>query len=385
VPRAVPPILYPGLVVVLLAACTSTGGDAGGTAGARTVVEIDAGNFHTCVRLGDGTAECWGQCGSHCGMRPSGTAERLPVVGLQHAVELAVGDSHACARLEDGHVACWGSNYSGGLGQPTLDASPMPLLVPDLDRVVEIDIGGDRTCARRADGTVTCWGRAPGDHQNGAEATARRMPAVVAGVADALALAVDGAHACAQVGAPYRWSCWYGRGGLFDSVPRMGSGARNAELDGVGEFSHGTCDCLRTSEGAVRCTGTGILSAQLGDGSSPPVQLHVCPADGLTGVRQMVDRCAIMRDGTVRCWGGLFAPVGGGAPIWSDSAKPTTIEGVTDVVGLAVGANHACALSSGGVVTCWGSNAQGQIDGKPSETGVWPPRRLSPGPGQRSP
>ncbi|HEY0136567.1 MAG TPA: RCC1 domain-containing protein, partial [Nannocystis sp.] len=125
-------------------------------------------------------------------------------------------------------------------------------------------------------------------------------------------------------------------------------------------------------EGAIRCTGTGILSAQLADGSSPPVQLHQCPAEGLTGVKQMVDPCALMNDGTVRCWAGLSPPVAGGAR----TGKPTAIEGVTDVVALDVGASHACALSTGGAVSCWGYNTQGQIDGKPSETFVWPPRRI---------
>jgi alpha-tubulin suppressor-like RCC1 family protein len=107
--------LFVALALVGFAACSGTGEPAG--PGPAKIVELDAGNFHTCVRLDDGTVECWGQCGPQCGVRPDGSTGRLPVAGLVGAVELAVGDSHGCARLPDGDVTCWGSNYSGGGGR----------------------------------------------------------------------------------------------------------------------------------------------------------------------------------------------------------------------------------------------------------------------------
>ncbi|HEY0133185.1 MAG TPA: hypothetical protein VGB85_03870, partial [Nannocystis sp.] len=236
-PRTAPPLMRSGIAwfaTLSLAAFTSTAGCQGpsGSTASRTIAELGVGYYHTCLRLEDGTVECWGQCGHHCGMRPEGSTERLPVIGLAHAVELAVGDSHACARLEDGHVACWGSNYSSGLGQPTPETSSMPLVVPDLADVAEIDIGGAMTCARRADATVTCWGRAAGDFEDSAEAIGRRMPAPIVGITDALALAVDATGGCAQVGAPHRWKCWRWSSGSFGFASGMSRATRNPGLDG---------------------------------------------------------------------------------------------------------------------------------------------------------
>ena len=63
--------------------------------------------------------------------------------------------------------------------------------------------------------------------------------------------------------------------------------------------------------------------------------------------------CARTSAGSVRCWGGTGAAPGGRI----DAAPPRT--GAT-TPGLAVGREHACALSSR-VALCWGSNASSQL------------------------
>jgi len=319
-------ILVVAVALASLPACSGTGQPAIATGPAK-IVEIDAGGFHTCVRLDDGTAECWGQCSRQCGVRPGESAERLPIAGLANAVELAVGDAHACARLEDGDVACWGSNYSGGLGRLEEGGSVLPTRVPDVHAAVGISIDGDRTCARMADGTATCWGALPGDY--------------------------DPSDAAARV-----------------RLPKPGERASDEQI------THGGCECRLDTNGVVHCTGSGIMSARLADGSSPPVQLHHCPADGLANVRTLADGCAILHDGTLRCWGPQFIARAGGPPIYDDLREPIAIGGITDATALAVGASHTCVLHDGGALACWGSNAQGQIDGTPTDQGVWPPRRI---------
>lgn len=366
------------LVLFAVLGCTGTGTTAttgsdrtdraeGSSAPAR-VVEVDAGDFHTCARMADGTVECWGQCGRQCGVRPEGSTVRMPVAGVTDAVDLAVGDAHACIRTSTLYAECWGSNYRNLLGRESPDDSPLPLRVPEVSDAVDLAISDDLTCVRLQRGGVTCWGAAPQDHDTSADAAKLRMPTVIAGITDATSLRMTGAGGCA--GTPGGTACWGWTSGSPDFRSRPGAATIDPRLADVVDATHDTCACTLGTDGVVHCQGSGILSAQLADGSSPPVQLHECPEDGLTGVRALEGDCALMQDGSVRCWNEQLVPDG-------RSHTPTAIEGIADAQALAVGASHACVLRGDGALLCWGRNAQGQVDGVATETRVWPPRVLA--------
>lgn len=98
--------------------------------------------------------------------------------------------------------------------------------------------------------------------------------------------------------------------------------------------------CAVLQGGTVSCWGDVDGTAQPSQGITSPT-----PVDGLSDVIDVAigrrEHCALRRDGTVQCWDGGRAV--------------HTIEGVSDAVQLAVGGGHACALRSGGTVTCWGA------------------------------
>lgn len=74
--------------------------------------------------------------------------------------------------------------------------------------------------------------------------------------------------------------------------------------------------------------------------------------------------CAVMSDGTVRCWG---FPIDGSSPPTTatgtpiGSSTPTEVPGLTGIVQVSVGNNAACAVSGAGSVRCWGNNIAGQL------------------------
>ena len=133
------------------------------------VVQIDAGQFHTCAVTNDGAAYCWGSNGD--GQIGNGSGAQRPellpqaVVGLESGVvAVSAGGRSTCALLEDGTVQCWGSNALGQLGNGRRGDTTEPVSVLGLDGdellsdVLEISSGWGHTCALIDGGDIVCWG-----------------------------------------------------------------------------------------------------------------------------------------------------------------------------------------------------------------------------------
>jgi len=215
--------------------------------------QLSLGVLHSCARMEDGTAWCWGantkgELGNGATSTSSGPVR---VAGLDHVDEIAAGGFASCARLADGTVRCWGANESGQLGDGTTEARMAPTEVKGLAQAAEVGMGSSHVCARRADGTVACWG---GWKAGGA--------ATVAGIAGAVQLVTYGDRSCARLEGG-EVECWYA-----GDPPRRGltgGGDRRWRSVAVGEGHL----CGLDAKGALRCEGSGA-HGQLCDGSSPP-------------------------------------------------------------------------------------------------------------------
>lgn len=80
--------------------------------------------------------------------------------------------------------------------------------------------------------------------------------------------------------------------------------------------------------------------------------------------------CAVTTTGAVKCWGGNdFGQLGDGSEtgtgVGDGTLKfkntPVTVVNASGIKQVAVGYNHACAISQTGSVSCWGDNSKGQI------------------------
>ena len=141
-------------------------------------------------------------------------------------------------------------------------------------------------------------------------------------------------------------------------------------------FSAGqSSTCAIYSDDTLRCWGANDMG-QLGDGnvisSSTPVLVNF--SDGATPVEVAVGgehACAIMNDGSVRCWGrndvgqvgrgtvciyGSFAD-GCNGNFGITASSTVLLPNDLNATSISAGISHTCALMENGAVYCWGSNS----------------------------
>jgi alpha-tubulin suppressor-like RCC1 family protein len=288
--------------------------------GLAAATRIAAGDEFGCALLQDGTARCWGL--GEYGQRGDGSFERIStvpveVIGITNAVDIKSGYSHACVLLEDGTIRCWGANRYGQLGDPSTQAgSAVPVVVTGISDAAALTTGADHACALLGDGNLQCWGKNDTGQLGDGTFTSSSTPVPVQGLTDVVAISGGGMHMCAV--------------------------SRN---------------------GTVKCWGENERG-QLGDGTNfttaTPVQVV-----GISGAVAVSSgwrhTCALLNDGTVRCWGdNEFGQLGDGTT--TTSSIGVQVVGITGAVAITAGWwHHSCALLADGSVRCWGANEWGQL------------------------
>jgi hypothetical protein len=136
------------------------------------VTSISASGEHVCALLEGGRVRCWGsgfrgQLGygndHDVGQRDTPASAGDVDIGGK-VVQLAAGEAHTCALLDTGAVRCWGQGEEGRLGYGnarSIGDDETPASAGDVavgGKVVQIAAGGFHTCALLATGAVRCWG-----------------------------------------------------------------------------------------------------------------------------------------------------------------------------------------------------------------------------------
>jgi alpha-tubulin suppressor-like RCC1 family protein len=347
-----------------------------------------SGGWHSCARRGAGLA-CWGS--NIRGQLGDGTRDNrgtlvATAVALGEVRDLALGEYHTCAVAADGHVLCWGRNVRGELGRADPTLSIAPLEVPGVVGARAVVAGRQHTCALLAGGAVSCWGSNETGQLGRPPAWETTFPpAPIAGLPPIERLFAGGGNTCATVqGGGGRLLCWGANenGQLGDgtqiaratAAPVPGiegvvsldignaarAGSKNPDLSKRAGFI-----CGARSDGRVLCWGDGG-TGQLGDGArddraTPGLVRGI--SDAIQVAVGDMHACALRRSGRVVCWGrNEFGAVGDNTMGPSTvRVTPVELDGVEDVVGIALGGAHSCARRRDGAVFCWGVNNFGQL------------------------
>lgn len=340
------------------------------------VVDVAAGQHHTCAVLADGSLWCWG---SWFGHRAGGLGdERVPVkvAGVSGLTRICAGVGHGCALTGDGRVLCWGRNGFGEAGQSPRRAQIFPPAeVPALTGATQLTCGLHHTCVLLG-GHARCWGR--NDYgQLGEIYSVRHEEPTDVSVSDAAfeGVGAGGRHTCAWggVGALRRRWCWgfggtgaLGRGDLAWSTSPVGGSAMNALAVEAGSFH--TCSISRPllGTGSASCWGANEYG-QVGVADPGPVLSPT--ATGVTGVDILAlgtaHTCAAGATQTW-CWGRNDAgQLGNGGTTSTHVAQAV---GLTGVTALSSRSDHTCAILADRTLRCWGRNDRGQLGDGSTET-----------------
>lgn len=337
------------------------------------LVQIDSSTSTTCGVFGSGVVTCWGN-GDDYGLGNGTSSNRstpTTVVGITTAVEVAVGAGFGCALLDNGTVKCWGDNQFGQLGTGTFDHPLTPVAVTSLSGVVHLAAGLAHVCAVLSGGTVKCWGNNQSAQVGFVPVDAGvPTPTTVASLTGVSRVTAGGLHTCAlKTDATVR--CWGG-----NSMSQVGNGTNSqyiasptspTGLSSVLDISAGyghNCAVVSTTppDRVVTCWGQND-SKQTGAtaGSAVPRVIDtplVFPSD-VDAYGQST--CVATLTGSVACFGdNTFKQLGNNSAV-ENSAAAVPVTGLTDVVGISVGASFACALKDDQTTHCWGGGYGGAL------------------------
>ena len=368
---------------------------------------ISAGEELSCAARASGPVLCWGSASR--GRLGNGAVSDYPtpqpVKGVAGVTQLALGDKYSCAIDGNKHLQCWGVPGWSDEDAEKRGNDPVQMPINDVESVTIKDSG---MCAIDKSKTVYCdstysFAKTPRTAALGTVKTVRMggsfghallpsgqvvlwtrdwakpdqiMKMNLSGLGDAVSVAQDSNVVCAvrkngKVGCvAYSYRTFDKKDAIKPTSPVEVPGVTDA-VSIAGESGD---MCIVRKTGEVSCFSPYRVPPPVDPKAEKekkdkekekekPLPIELRPIK-ITDVAQLTmggaSRCALLKGGTVSCWGSnSYGQLGNGD--YTYSWDPTSVPGLSDVTQVAAGGGQVCALKKSGDVLCWGSNTSDQV------------------------
>ena len=343
------------------------------------MVDIIAGNTHSCAILDDGSVRCWGannygQLGDGTRIdRATPTVANIPLG--RSAVSISTGAGHTCVIFDDSSLRCWGDNAYGQLGDGTKIERTLPTTVNlgNGKMALSVSLGQTHTCAILDDYSVKCWG-GNSNGQLGDGTSSDRTNPVLISLGDersAVSISSGSYHTCAILDNE-SISCW---GDNWHGQIGDGSNARSLspqEISMDSPYSTRLLDsgpfhtCAIMINNSLYCWGFNS-GGQLGNGdfssSNTPLLVPISPTQVPSVMGSGFHHtCLLLDDGEIVCWGdNARGQLGDGTSTSSVVPISVDLPNGRSALSLSVGQRHSCAILDDATLYCWGINSDGQL------------------------
>ena len=331
------------------------------TSSSATFGDVSAG---TAAATGDVCTVTITATASTAGGYESWSREIVLKPGFLPVVEIASLYQHTCARFDDNRVKCWGKGDHAQLGTDDLNDkgdsdNEMGSHLSFVRRLVIVN-GVSQTTILMAQQIAASWGHS-------------------------CAVLVNGGVKCWGIGTAGQLGDGINRPSHYLTQPPSAAINLGANITASKISLGGTYSCALLNDATLKCWGDNTYG-QLGYGnttlvnapkvSDPPAASDVVNVGLNKTVHQVLagsyHTCAILNDGSVKCWGrNNYGQLGYGDTTERSAPPATATVNLGDdmtAIQLAAGQNHTCAILNDNSLKCWGLDDNGQVgDGSGNE------------------
>ncbi len=316
--------------------------------GPYRVIALAVGRTHNCVILDDHKVKCWGDNGLgelgygdqiDRGADPSTMGDNLPTVDLgtgRTAKSITGGRYATCAILDDDELKCWGQPFVSTPKAIDLGAGRKP---------VAVAMGFYQVCVARDDRSFLCWDGNVSSTTVAAAADGARV-IQLAHDSETVGLFDDGSVRRISLDTP-------------DGPTPVDFGGRSATFVAGSSNTGMGIDCVILRAGGTACTGM--------EYGTPLVAANASLV--AIAITEYEHACGLDSAGVVTCWGIQEHPE------WGDNAFGTVrVPLGQPATSLGAGDYNGCALLADGTVKCWaidGTYAP-SLGGSVSTSAGWP-------------
>ncbi|AZZ37705.1 hypothetical protein CIK05_13165 [Bdellovibrio sp. qaytius] len=330
--------------------------------------------LHTCALTQLGWINCWGanNTGQIGNNTQTESNKQIPIrSGIIQISTARSGPSTTSgttfAITLTGVLMSWGDNLYGKLGTGTSGgASFTPQIVDVTNRYKFISSQYGHVCAITSTDVLKCWGYNSDGQVGDNTLVQKNSPVTVDAGVSYKFVAVGASFTCAITTAGVL-KCW----GLNDTG-QVGDNTLVSKTTPVVINSGTTYDsvslgyshaCGVTTAGVLKCWGSDTVG-QMGDGGLPVDRYTPNVVDSGVNYSSVSTSnntsCAITTTGILKCWGeNDNGEIGDGST--ANRTLPVTVDSGTSYASVSMGGDHTCGVTTAKVAKCWGLNDHGQL------------------------